>query len=100
MYHVRIMFSLHRVAKLPYVDLDSCQFSTWGYQKPMRFWGGTHVKEVEPRVCNSATCPNIQLMDGQRVNRERLGGNNVHLIWEKKSYASPRGDRPLPFRDG
>ena len=23
---------------LPYIDIDFCRFSTWGYQKPTRFW--------------------------------------------------------------
>ena len=34
---------------IPYVDVDYCQFTDWGYQKPTRIWGGPHVLEVGPR---------------------------------------------------
>ncbi len=79
-----LMKTLPCMADIPYVDLDYCQVSTWGYQKPTRFWGGAHVQELEPRLCNTATCPNIQLVDGRRVHHDRLGGNNMHFSREKK----------------
>ena len=28
------------MAGIPHVDVDYCQFSRWGYQKPTRIWGG------------------------------------------------------------
>ncbi len=42
------------------------------------------MQELEPRLCNPATCPNIQLVDGRRVHCERLGGNHMHFSREKK----------------
>ena len=29
---------------IPYVDVDYCQFSLWGYQKPTRIWGGPDIQ--------------------------------------------------------
>ena len=28
---------------IPFVDIDYCQFSDWGYQKPTRFWGSPNL---------------------------------------------------------
>ena len=49
-----LMKTLLCMADVPYVDLDYCQFSTWGYQKPTRFWGGAHVQGLSR---GSATRP-------------------------------------------
>ena len=38
------------MAGIPYVDVDYCQFSDWGYQKPT----DPHLK-----------CPILQLLDGK-----------------------------------
>jgi len=35
--------------KYPFVDVDYCQFSTWGYCKPTRIWGS-------PNVVNKKSC--------------------------------------------
>ena len=34
------------VRDIPFVDIYYCQFSTWGYQKPTRFWGSPHLGEL------------------------------------------------------
>ena len=44
---------------VPCVDVDYCQFSDWGYQKPTRIWGGEHIWDVESQVCDRKTCPNL-----------------------------------------
>ena len=40
------------MAELPYTDVDYCQFSDWGYRKPTRVWGGSHVTKVQPQICD------------------------------------------------
>ena len=78
------MKSLKCMVDIPYVDLDYCQFSTWGYQKPTRFWGGLHVLDVPTRVCKPEECPNVIGESGHRRHRERLGGNGVRFGRTKK----------------
>ena len=34
-----------------FVDVDYCQFSSWGYQKPTRIWGPMYLKNLKSRVC-------------------------------------------------
>ena len=48
---------------IPYVDLDYCMFSTWGYQKPTRIWGSPALKNVSHVECN-LTCHGMQMGDG------------------------------------
>ena len=36
---------------LPFVDIDYCQFSDWGYQKPTRFWGSANLGELAHVKC-------------------------------------------------
>ena len=45
----------------PYIDLDYCQFSDWGYQKPTRIWGddGT-ISYFQGKLCDGRTCPNLR----------------------------------------
>ena len=31
---------------IPYIDVDYCQFSDWGYQKPTRIWGSPMLKKT------------------------------------------------------
>jgi len=42
---------------IPYVDLDYCQFSDWGYRKRTRIWTIENKRDV---LCNKATCPNME----------------------------------------
>ena len=44
---------------IPYVDIDYCQFSDWGYQKPTRIWGSPVLRKLKPRLCDMRTCPNV-----------------------------------------
>jgi hypothetical protein len=47
--------------KYPYVDLDYCQLSDWGYNKPTRFWGSPNVVSKPSLRCDFQTCPNLEL---------------------------------------
>jgi len=38
---------------IPYVDLDYCQFSEWGYQKPTRFWCSKQSSTLPNCICDS-----------------------------------------------
>ena len=59
---------------LPYVDLDYCQFSDWGYQKRTRVWGSPSIGFLPHVRCDKTTCPNMQLsVDFQWGHIERLG---------------------------
>ena len=74
------------VQGLSYVDLDYCQFSDWGYQKPTRFWGSENLHLLQDRICDGISCPNlVPGQNGPRKHKERLGGPNMrvstHLKW-------------------
>ena len=47
--------------KYPYVDLDYCQLSDWGYNKPTRFWGSPNVVSRPSLRCDFQTCPNLEM---------------------------------------
>ena len=73
------------VKDIPSVDVDYCQFSAWGYRKPTRIWGGEHIKDVRPRVCDPETCPNmVERPNGHKGHRERLGGNDMRATRDDK----------------
>jgi hypothetical protein len=59
---------------IPFIDIDYCQFSDWGYQKPTRFWVSESLSSVPSKKCDFKTCTN--LVDGPygKCHRERLGG--------------------------
>ena len=63
------------VQGLPFLDLDYCQFSDWGYQKPTRFWCCEAIARLPPVVCNLQTCTNvIRREDGKLKHKIVLGG--------------------------
>ena len=41
---------------IPYIDVDYCQYSNWGYKKSTRIWTN---KEILGKKCNKLTCPNM-----------------------------------------
>ena len=61
---------------IPYIDVDYCQFSDWGYQKPTRIWGSPMLKKLESKLCDG-WCPNMEWMQSvmgpKRVHRSKLG---------------------------
>ena len=36
----------------PYVDVDFCMFTDWGYQNPTRLWGSPALGNLSHRTCN------------------------------------------------
>ena len=75
---------------IPFVDIDYCQFSDWGYMKPTRFWGSPSVVELPPRTCDWETCPNlVEGEGGRKVHRERLGGNHMRFSAKLKGRIPP-----------
>ena len=46
------------MAKIPFVDIDYCQVSDWGYKKPTRFWCSDQIATLPSLVCDSDVCPN------------------------------------------
>ena len=47
------------MAGYPFVDCDQCQFADYGYQKPTRFFGSEHIRELAPVRCDQRTCPSL-----------------------------------------
>ena len=75
---------------IPFVDVDYCQFSTWGYQKPTRIWGDSSIKNLSPKICDFHTCPNIMdRPNGRKGHREILGGPYMRATRNNK-YRVPR----------
>ncbi len=85
-----LLKTLKCMADIPYVDLDYSQFSTWGYQKPTRFWGGPHVMEV---ACVIARLARTWFGNPGRKHRERLGGNRMRF----SAQEVPDSGRPDPI---
>ena len=61
------------VRGMPYVDIDYCQFSALGFQKPTRFWCCAEMAKLPSVVCDNITCKNLagKVTDG-RKRRHRL----------------------------
>lgn len=59
---------------IPFVDMDYCQFSDWGYRKRTRFWTNANVPD---RLCIPATCSN---MIGGR-HKKALGNGEYDEFW-------------------
>ena len=75
---------------IPYVDVDYCQFGEWGYQKPTIIWGSGQIKHLQDRKCPGITCLDmIDMPDGTRRHKERLGGNNMRTGLRAK-YQVPK----------
>ena len=64
---------------IPYVDVDYCQFSDWGYKKPTRIWGCQKIAELAPKLCDPNTCTNLVMFKNGRGQSAtlRLGPKTV-----------------------
>ena len=62
---------------IPYVDLDYCQFSDWGYKKPTRFWGSINIGKLPSVRCPGRECKNVVVSDDGFRHKEKLGGNKM-----------------------
>jgi hypothetical protein len=75
---------------IPFIDVDYCQFSDWGYQKPTRIWGSVNAGWHKDIKCDGRTCPNLDLQawvvgtNPRRHHRELLGGNHLSVSPAKK----------------
>lgn len=77
--------------KLPFVDIDYCQFSDWGYKKPTRIWGSDQLLRLPGVTCNPKTCHLTQEgPKGRRIHIERLGGNSMKFSPAQKAYFPER----------
>ena len=77
--------------KLPYIDVDYCQFSMWGYQKPTRIWGGNNIEQLVSIQCQPALCFNTIKNIGAKIfpHREKLGGNHIQFSTKQKGKIPP-----------
>ena len=65
------------VKNVPYLDLDYCQFSDWGYKKPTRFWACKLISDLPPVLCHKPTCPNMYTRsNGSRRHVRIFGGDH------------------------
>ena len=35
---------------IPFIDVDYCQYSDWGYQKPTRVCGSPDILKIQPKI--------------------------------------------------
>jgi len=77
---------------LPYVDVDYCRFSDWGYKKRTRIWTSS---DVESALClGSGACPN---MIGNSHKKAIGNHGHAHEFWAVKGkrleqrYSIPQG---------
>ena len=75
---------------LPYVDIDYCRFSDWGYQKPTRFWGSECLGELPHVKCKGRSCKNVVRTENGFHHKERLGGNDMHFNTVQKGRIPSR----------
>ena len=66
--------------KLKFVDVDYCQFSDWGYQKPTRIWCSSQIAELPSRKCDLKTCDNMTATGvGGMRHFEQLGCSHIKI---------------------
>ena len=77
--------------KYPYVDIDYCQVSDWGYHKPTRFWGTPNVVGRPNLRCDFQTCPHLIVgPTGFKRHRHRLGGLKMKFSTRMKGRIPER----------
>ena len=75
--------------ELDFLDVDYCQFSDWGYQKPTRIWGSPQIASLPDKICDLQTCDNMMdTIYGVRKHFEQLGGNKMKFSTIEK-YRMP-----------
>ena len=58
---------------IPFIDVDYCMFSDWGYQKPTRIWGCKELTTLGDRTCDG-NCKNLERDQfGKWTHRLKLG---------------------------
>ena len=75
---------------IPFVNLDYCQFSDWGYQKPTRIWCCSEIAKLPHRTCDFVNCTQLIVTpNGSKRHRERLGGLNMKYDTREKGRMPP-----------
>jgi len=78
---------------IPFVDVDYCQFSDWGYQKPTRIWGSPELRDLPCKLCDPRTCPNVgPRHNGGWAHKQVLGATpevGVGRVPKKEQYQVP-----------
>ena len=74
----------------PFLDVDYCRFSNWGYKKPTRLWACREIASRPSVFCAGMYCGNVihDPLTGWR-HKKRLGGY-------MQEY-STRGKGRMPF---
>ena len=63
--------------KIPFVDVDYCQYSDSGYKKPTRFWGSRDLPLRHLRLCDKTSCENVDPLTGRHF--VQLSGKHQSL---------------------
>ena len=74
---------------VPFVDIDYCQFSDWGYQKPTRFWGSPNLGKLAHVRCPGKSCTNVEQVSEGIRHKEKLGGNAMKFNTTQKGRIPP-----------
>ena len=73
------------VQHLPFIDVDYCQFSSWGYQKPTRIWCCPQIAQLPSVLCDKKTCPNSVSTPWDTLKHmEYLGGISMKFSPKQK----------------
>ena len=64
---------------ISYIDVDYCQFSEWGYQKPTRFWCSKQIASLPNCLCDGNSCTNLVDTPNGKKHRESLGGEHMGI---------------------
>lgn len=59
---------------LPYIDVDYCMFSDWGYRKRTRIW--TNKEDLQSRLCDK-NCGNM--VQGKKGLKHRINMSDAHI---------------------
>jgi hypothetical protein len=78
------------IQHIPYIDVDYCQFSNWGYQKPTRIWGSPNLLHLGDRLCDPHTCPNVVTGEGGRLRHKRWLGCYGRQVTTQQKWRMPR----------
>jgi hypothetical protein len=93
------------MAGRPWVDVDYCCFSRWGYQKPTRIWGSPEVVARGDVLCDGRNRANLLDIDTKkewhrRPHRQRLGGDRTRFTtWDKYRMPSKLVEYLAGFED-
>jgi transposase InsO family protein len=70
---------------IPFVDIDYCMFSDWGYRKRTRIWGSACIASLKSRLCDG-TCGHVveEYPGGPKRHEVWLGGRGPQVSWKDK----------------